>query len=181
MVRLISPFNNKHPLIHPDAFIDLSARIIGAVIIEERVSIWPMVVRRADSESICIKKGSAVLDLSLVEAPAKYPVTIEEETLISHRVVIHGAHIQKRVLIGIGAIVLDGSVVSTGSIVGAGALVAPGTTIPPNSLVMGMPGKVVRETTEKERYFISQQVHELFNKSRQYRTKEGRTTKNTLP
>jgi carbonic anhydrase/acetyltransferase-like protein (isoleucine patch superfamily) len=98
---------------------------------------------------------------------------IGEEALISHRVVIHGAQVQKRALVGIGAIVLDGAVISSGSIIGAGAVIAPGTTIPANSLVMGTPGKVVRETTEEERAHILKQVQELYTKSRQYRLKEG--------
>ena len=169
MVKLITPFYDKYPVVHPDAFVDCTARIIGDVIIEEGVSIWPMVVIRADSESICIKKSSAILDLSMVEAPSTYPVIIDEETLISHRAVIHGAHIQKRALIGIGAIILDGAVISSGSIVGAGSVVPPGTRIPPNSLVMGMPGKIVRETTGEERAFILKQAQELYAKSRYYK------------
>ncbi len=156
-------------MVHPDAFVDRTARIIGDVTIEGGVSIWPMVVIRADSEAICIKKNSAILDLSLVEAPTKYPVMIDEETLISHRAVIHGAYVQKGALIGIGAIILDGAVISSGSIIGAGTVVPPGTNIPPNSLVIGMPGKIVRETTGEERDFILEQIRELHAKSRQYK------------
>jgi carbonic anhydrase/acetyltransferase-like protein (isoleucine patch superfamily) len=128
-----------------------------------------MVVLRADSTAIYIKRSAAILDLSLVEAPTGYSVTIDEEALISHKAVIHGAFIHKRALIGIGAIILDGSVVSSGSIVGAGSVVTPGTRIPPNSLVMGMPGRVVRETTEAERAFILEQIQELYTKSRYYK------------
>jgi len=169
MAKLITPFRDKTPKIHPDAYVDCSARIIGDVIIEEGVSVWPMVVLRADSTAIYIKRGAAILDLSLVEAPTGYSVTIDEEALISHKAVIHGAFIHKRALIGIGAIILDGSVVSSGSIVGAGSVVTPGTRIPPNSLVMGMPGRVVRETTEAERAFILEQIQELYTKSRYYK------------
>jgi len=169
MAKLITPFRDKTPKIHPDAFVDCSARIIGDVIIEEGVSVWPMVVFRADSAAIYIKRNAAILDLSLVEAPKGYSVTIEEEALISHRAVIHGAHVQKRALVGIGAIILDGAVISSGSIVGAGSVVAPGTRIPSNSLVMGIPGKVVRDTTEAEREFILEQIRELYSKSRLYK------------
>ena len=169
MAKLITPFCDKAPIVHSDAFVDRTARIIGDVIIKEGVSIWPMVVIRADSEKIRIKKNSAILDFSLVEAPTKHPVMIDEEALISHRVVIHGAHVQKRALIGIGAIILDGAVISSGSIIGAGSVVPPGTIIPPNSLVMGMPGKIVRETTREERAFILKQVQELYAKSRCYK------------
>lgn len=173
MVKLITPFCDKAPSIHFSAFVDRSARIIGDVTLEEGVSVWPMAVLRADSAAIFIGRKAAVLDLSLVEAPIGHPVMIGEEALISHRVVIHGAQVQKRALVGIGAIVLDGAVISSGSIIGAGAVIAPGTTIPANSLVMGTPGKVVRETTEEERAHILKQVQELYTKSRQYRLKEG--------
>lgn len=169
MAKLITPFCDKAPIVHSDAFVDRTARIIGDVIIEEGVSIWPMVVIRADSEKIRIKKNSAILDFSLVEAPTKHPVMIDEEALISHRVVIHGAHVQKGALIGIGAIILDGAVISSGSIIGVGSVVPPGTIIPPNSLVMGMPGKIVRETTGDEQAFILKQVQELYAKSRYYK------------
>lgn len=169
MAKLITPFCDKVPAIHPDAYIDRSARIIGDVIIEEGVSVWPLVVLRADSAPIYIKTSAAILDLSLVEAPTGYSVMIGEEALISHRAVIHGAHVQKRALVGIGAIVLDGAIISSGSIVGAGSVVKPGTRIPPNSLVMGMPGKIVRETTEAERALILEQIRELYSKSRRYK------------
>jgi carbonic anhydrase/acetyltransferase-like protein (isoleucine patch superfamily) len=173
MVKLITPFCDKTPGIHPSAFVDRSARIIGDVTLEEGVSVWPMAVLRADSAAIFIGRKTSILDLSLVEAPTGHPVIIDEEALISHRVVIHGAQVQKRALIGIGAIVLDGAVISSGSIIGAGSVVAPGTTIPANSLVMGTPGKVVRETTEEERALILKQIDELYTKSRQYKLKEG--------
>jgi carbonic anhydrase/acetyltransferase-like protein (isoleucine patch superfamily) len=169
MVKLITPFRNKTPGIHPDAFVDRSARIIGDVTMEEGVSVWPMVVLRADSAAIHIGRNAAVLDLSLVEAPTGHPVTIAEEALISHRAVVHGAQVLGRVLVGIGAIILDGAVISSGSIIGAGSVVPPGTRIPPNSLVMGMPGKVVRETTEEERALILAQIKELYTKSRLYK------------
>lgn len=174
MVKLITPFRDKKPAIHLEAFVDRSARVIGDVIMEEGVNIWPMVVIRADSAAIHIGRNTAILDLSLVEAPADHPVTIGDEALISHRAVIHGAQIQGRALVGIGAIVLDGALISSGSIIGAGSVVPPGTRIPPNSLVMGMPGKVVRETTEEERALILEQVNELYTKSRQYKVRQER-------
>lgn len=174
MVRLITPFQDKKPAIHPGAFVDPSARVIGDVTIEEGTSIWPMAVIRADSEAIHIDRNAAVLDLSLVEAPTDHPVIIEEEALISHGAMIHGALIQKRALVGIGAIILDGALVSSGSIIGAGSVVPPGTRIPVNSFVMGMPGRVVRETTEKERALILEQINELYTKSRQYKIRQER-------
>ena len=156
------------PTIHPDAFVDISARIIGDVFVEQGASVWPMAALRADSAEIRLGKFSAVLDLALLEAPEGYPVMLEEEAIVSHGAIIHGARIQARALVGIGAIILDGAVVSTGSIIGAGSLITPGTQIPLNSLVLGVPGKVVRKTTLQERQIILDQLRELYQKSRHF-------------
>jgi len=165
----ITRYKDKNPTIHRDAFVDVSSRIIGDVNIGAGASIWPMAVLRADSEGIRVGRRAAILDLVLIEAPKSYPVIIEEESIISHNVVIHGAHIHACVLVGIGAIVLEGAVISSGSVVGAGSVVTAGTFIPPDSLVMGTPAKVVRETSEKERRNIMMQVEELYAKSREYK------------
>jgi len=133
----ITPYRDKVPNIHPNAFIDISVRIIGDVEVAEEASIWPMAVLRADSAQIRIDRRAAVLDLSLLEAPEGYPVWVEEESLISHGALIHGACIKSRALVGIGAIILEGALVSTGCIIGACSLVTAGTHIPPNSLVLG--------------------------------------------
>jgi len=169
MVKLITPFRDKTPDIHPDAFVDHSARIIGDVVIDKGANIWPMAVLRADSAEIMVGRKAAILDLALVEAPEGFPVIIEMEALISHRAVVHGAQVKSGVLVGIGSIVLDGAIISSGSIIGAGSVVPPGTRIPPNSLVMGMPGKIVRETTEDERARIIAQINYLYAKSRHYK------------
>lgn len=169
MTNLITPFRGKTPVVHPDAFVDPSARVIGHVTIEEGASVWPMAILRADSASIRVGRRSAILDLCLLEAPTDHPVMIGDGALISHGAVVHGARIEGLALVGIGAIILDGSVVSSGCIVAAGSVVSPGTTIPPNSLVVGVPGRVARETTQKERDSVLNQINELYTKSRHYK------------
>jgi carbonic anhydrase/acetyltransferase-like protein (isoleucine patch superfamily) len=169
MSEFVTPFGGKAPDIDPDAYVDVSARIIGDVVLSEGVTVWPMAVLRADSSSIRIEKGSAILDLALLEAPKGCPVSVGEKALISHRAAIHGAIIESAVLVGIGAIILDGAVIHSGSIIGAGSVIPPGVHIPPNSLVMGIPGKVVRETTPKEQQDILTQLEDLYQKSRLYR------------
>ena len=169
MANLITPFQDKTPNIHPNAFVDRSARIIGDVIIDKGANIWPMAVLRADSAEIMVGRNAAILDHALVEAPEGFPVIIEMEALISHHAVIHGAQVKSGALVGIGSIILDGAIIYSGSIIGAGSVVPPGTRIPPNSLVMGMPGKIVRETTEDERARILVQINELYAKSRHYK------------
>lgn len=163
----ITPYGDKIPHIHPDAYVDVSARVIGEVHVEEGASVWPMTVLRADDEEVRIGACAAVLDQSLLEAPEGHPVWLENEALVSHGVIIHGARIQSHALVGIGAIILDGALVSSGSIIGAGSIVTPHTRIPPNSLVLGVPGKIVRETTPEERQSIVRQVRGLYQKSRQ--------------
>jgi len=129
--KYITGYEGKNPRIHCSVFIDISARVIGDVVIEEGSSIWPMAVLRADSADIYIGRRSAVLDHSLIESPEGHPVRIEEEVLVSHGAIVHGAHIYSNTLIGLGAIVLEGAIVSSGSIVGAGSLVVAGAHIPP--------------------------------------------------
>jgi carbonic anhydrase/acetyltransferase-like protein (isoleucine patch superfamily) len=102
----------------------------------------------------------------MLEAPEGHPVWVADEALVSHGAMLHGASVESRALVGMGAIVLDGAFVSGGSIIGAGSLLPPGTRVPPNSLVLGVPGKVVRETTQQERESIMVQLAELHDKAR---------------
>ena len=157
-----------NPEIDREAFVDKSARLVGRVRLAPGTSVWPMAVIRADSEAVDLDSRAAVLDLALVEAPAGHPVRVGAQSIISHKAVVHGATIEPGVLIGIGAIVLDGAVIKTGSIVGAGSVVPPGAVIGPEALVLGIPGKTVRQTTPAERETITAQVEELYAKSRIY-------------
>lgn len=165
----ITSLGEKIPFVDPDAFVDISARIIGEVHLDKGVTVWPMAVLRADSSSIHVGRGSAILDLVLVEAPLNYPVSIGENCLISHGAMIHGATILTSSLVGVGAIVLDGATISSGSVVAAGSLVPAGTVVPPNTLVMGSPARVVRETTPGEREALILQLQELSEKTAMYR------------
>lgn len=164
----ISSFQGRVPVIDHAAFIDPSARVIGDVLVAQGVSIWPMAVVRADEAGTVIGKGSAILDLCLLESPAGSPVTIGSGAIISHGAIVHGARIASGVLVGAGAMVLDDAVVGEGSIIAAGALVTPRTVIPPNSFVLGSPARIVRETTSEERQGITQQARRLARKSRAY-------------
>jgi carbonic anhydrase/acetyltransferase-like protein (isoleucine patch superfamily) len=166
---LITSFHGFAPDVDPDAYVDISARLIGRVTLKARVSVWPGAVLRADDEAILIGEGSAVLDLSLLEAPAKKPVIIEPGSLVSHMVCIHGAVVKSGALIGIGAIVLDGAIIGEGALVGAGALVTPGMQVPPGVLVLGQPGKVIRELSPEERKNVHSQLEELKAKAAAYK------------
>jgi carbonic anhydrase/acetyltransferase-like protein (isoleucine patch superfamily) len=165
--RFITPFGGKSPSIHEKAYVDISARIIGDV------SVAAGAILRADSDMIRIGERTAVLDLALIEAPEGHPAIVEDESIISHGVVIHGAFVGARCLVGIGAIVLDGAVINEGSIIAAGSLVPQGTDIPPHSFFAGVPGKRLRETTPGEGENIMKQLQGLYKKSRAYLAPEG--------
>lgn len=165
----VTAFDGHHPVIGPDVFIDPTARLIGRVELEKGASVWPGAVLRADEEAIKIGRGSAVLDLCLVEAPAGAPVIVDDGALISHQACLHGASVHSGALVGIGAIVLDGAVVGSGSLVGAGAVVPPGMAIPPGVLVLGQPARIIRELTPAERDHIRKQLMDLADKARKYR------------
>ncbi len=164
----ITSFEGKSPQYDETVFIDPTARLIGEVVIQSYASIWPLTVLRADSNRIFIGERSALLDKVLIEAPKDYPVTIEKNVLVSHGAILHGCTVREGAIVGIGAIVLDGAEVGGYSMVGSGCVVPPGMKIPENSLVLGIPGKVVRNLSEEERKRSEQQIAEAYEKSRKY-------------
>lgn len=136
--------------IHPTVFVAETATIVGDVTIYPDASIWFGAVIRGDADKIVIGEGTSVQDGAVIHCDANLPTTIGKRVTIGHCAVIHGATIADNVLIGIGAIVLNGATVGEYSIVAAGALVPEGKEIPPRSLVIGVPGKVLREVTQEE-------------------------------
>jgi carbonic anhydrase/acetyltransferase-like protein (isoleucine patch superfamily) len=146
------------PIVHPTAFIHSTATVCGNVTLGARVSVWAGAVIRADSDIIEIGEDSNIQDGSVVHVDEGVPTKIGKRVGVGHRAIIHGATIEDDVLIGMGAILLNGTYVSTGSIVAAGAVVREGFEIPPNSLVMGVPGRIVRQTTAEERERIKKTV-----------------------
>lgn len=135
-------------------FVAETASVIGRVTLEEDVSIWFNAVLRGDNEPIRIRARSNVQEGCVLHADPGFPLEVEEDCTIGHMVMLHGCTIGRGSLIGIGAIVLNGAKIGAGSLIGAGALIPEGKVIPPNSVVLGAPGKVVREATDKDRALI---------------------------
>ena len=163
------PFKGRSPQVEEGVFIDPSSRIIGDVTLRNGASVWPLAVLRADTEAIVIGTNSAILDKALVEAPMGHRVIIEEDVIISHGAILHGAIVRRGALVGIGAIVLDGAEVGKDCIIASGSVVTPGTRIPEGSLAMGIPARVVRSLNEKEMAAKREQLAELKEKSAEYR------------
>jgi carbonic anhydrase/acetyltransferase-like protein (isoleucine patch superfamily) len=135
-------------------FIAPNATVTGDVLLDEGVSIWFGAVIRGDRDAIVIGADSNIQDNAVVHGSRGFPVRVGTQVSVGHGAILHGCQIDDRVLVGMGAILMYGSVVGEGSLIGAGAVVTEGTRIPPHSLVLGMPGRVIRETTPQERESI---------------------------
>jgi carbonic anhydrase/acetyltransferase-like protein (isoleucine patch superfamily) len=132
----------------PAAFIAPNATVMGHVTIASGVSIWYGAVVRGDIEVIQLGRSTNIQDGAILHGDPGKPTILEDCVTVGHRAVVHSAHIESGCLIGIGAIVLDGVRVGAGSIIGAGAVVTK--DIPPRSLVVGVPGKVIRQLEPAE-------------------------------
>ncbi|MEO7454991.1 MAG: gamma carbonic anhydrase family protein [Gemmatimonadaceae bacterium] len=148
----------KTPTIHPTAFVHSAAHVIGDVTLGARVSVWPTAVLRGDSDAIVVGEDSNIQDGSIVHVDPGLACTIGKRVAVGHRAIVHGAVVEDDCLVGMGAILLNRVHVGTGSIIGAGAVCREGMVVPPNSLVVGVPGKVIRETTAEERERIARTV-----------------------
>lgn len=149
--NMIRPFRSVHPQIQSNSYVDVSAQIIGDVHIGEESSVWCNAVLRGDMYYIRIGNRTNVQDNSVIHTRTGiHPTILEDEVTVGHNVTLHGCHVERGSLIGIGSIVLDDVRVGAKSLVAAGSLLSPGTIVPPRSLVMGVPGRVKRSLTEQE-------------------------------
>lgn len=149
---MIRPFRGVLPRVAESAYVDRSAQVVGDIEIGERSSVWLNVSMRGDVNYIRIGDETSIQDNTVLHVERDiHPLIIGNRVTVGHGAVLHGCVIEDHVLIGIGAIVLNGARIGTGSVVAAGSLVTERTQIPPHSLVMGSPAKVKREVTEEER------------------------------
>ena len=153
---MLRPYRSVLPTVHPSAFVDISAQVIGDVHVGAESSLWMNVVVRGDVNSIRVGARTNIQDLTLVHVMREtHPTVIGDNVTVGHSAVVHGCTIEDRCLIGMGAILLNGCRIGTGSIVAAGTLVPEGMVVPPGSMVMGVPGKVRRLLTPKEEVSIT--------------------------
>jgi len=132
-------------------FIAPTATMVGNVVLGEDTGIWFGAVIRGDKDRIEIGTGSNIQDNAVVHTSAGFPTRIGKEVSVGHGAILHGCTIHDRVLVGMGAIVMNGAVVGEDSIVAAGAVVTEGTAIPPGSVVMGVPAKVVKQASAAQK------------------------------
>ncbi|MBI4374732.1 MAG: gamma carbonic anhydrase family protein [Deltaproteobacteria bacterium] len=157
------------PKIHPSVFIAEGVVVIGDVVIGEDSSLWPNTVLRGDVNSIRIGSRTNIQDLSVGHVETgTWPLIIEDEVTVGHRVVLHGCHIKSRCLIGIGSILMNGAVIGEESLVGAGSLVTEKTIIPPRTLALGSPAKVKRDLTPEEIALLKISAESYVQNARSY-------------
>lgn len=141
---------SKKPNINSSCFIADTAVIIGDVVIKKQCGIYPHAVLRGDENKIQVDEGSNIQDGCVIHVDADHSTHIGKHVSIGHMAMVHGATIEDNCLIGIHATVLNGAVIKKGSIIGAHALVTADTIIPENSLVLGIPGKVIKKDESLE-------------------------------
>ncbi|MEU4560767.1 gamma carbonic anhydrase family protein [Actinoplanes sp. NPDC023936] len=157
------------PQTAPTSWIAPGAVLAGRVDLGPDASVWYQAVLRADLDTITIGAGTNLQDGVVVHADPGFPVRVGAHVSVGHRAVLHGCTVADEVLIGMGAIVMNGAHIGSGSIVGAGAVIPEGTVVPAGSLVLGMPGRVRRETTDDERKSIVGNATAYIELARQHR------------
>jgi carbonic anhydrase/acetyltransferase-like protein (isoleucine patch superfamily) len=137
------------PQLDEDTWVAPDANLIGKVVLEAGASVWFGATIRADHEEIRVGRGSNVQENCVMHIDLGYPLTIGADCTIGHKVMLHGCTIVDNTLVGMGATVLNGAKIGNNCLIGAGALITENKVIPDNSLVMGVPGKVVRTLDDK--------------------------------
>ncbi len=165
----IQSFLQHHPQIHESCYIAPSADVIGRVTIHERSSVWFHATLRGDINEIVIGPRSNVQDNAVIHLADNFGCYVGELVTVGHSAILHACTVKDEVLIGMGAIILDGAVIGERSIIGAGALVTGGTVIPPGSLVLGSPARVVKTLDLEEQAKIKNWAEKYVKGSRLYR------------
>ena len=147
------------PKKHPSCYVHKTACLLGAVTLEENVSVWPCAVLRADIAPITVGKGSNIQDNACVHVNYNCPAVIGAGVTVGHGAIVHGSKIGDNCLLGMNAVVLESEIGPNG-IIGAGSVVTAGKNIPAGSLVLGVPAKVVRQLDEDEINSVLHNAHE---------------------
>lgn len=167
----IQAFRNKIPKVDSTAYIAETATIIGDVEIGARCSVWPNAVIRGDARPIRIGENTNVQDNVVIHTPTELdaPVTIGRNVSIGHSAMLHGCEVDDNSLIGIHAVILDKTKIGSWVIIGAGAVIPANIIIPPNSLVVGVPGKIVRQLNNDDLKYIADNAKTYMELGEAYR------------
>lgn len=166
---MIGSLSDFVPSVHPEAWIAPGAVVVGRVTLGEAANVWYGAVLRADDDEILVAPECNIQDLCCLHVDPGEPVILEEGVSLGHRATVHGAHVERGALVGIGAIVLGRARIGAGSLVAAGAVVLPGVRVPAGVLFAGVPGKIVRELTDADRGTFARTAQRYAKRAAQHR------------
>ncbi|MGH7591180.1 MAG: gamma carbonic anhydrase family protein [Gemmatimonadales bacterium] len=155
--------------VHPTAWVAPGAIVLGNVTLGERSSVWYGAILRGDNDRIVVGDETNLQDGTIVHVDEGVPCLIGRRVGVGHRALLHGCIVEDECLIGMASTILNGAVIGTGSVVAAGALVPEGMKVPPGSLVMGVPGRVVRAVDDKLRERIQMTWVHYIEQARRHR------------
>ena len=150
---LIKEYEGHKPNLHPTVRVAENATIVGKATLAEDVNVWYSAVIRADGAEIVIGARTNIQDAAVLHCDSGSPVHVGKNVVIGHGAIVHSCTVGDNSLIGMGATLLSGCKIGSGCIIGAGAVVAGNMTVPDNALVVGLPGKVLKPTTEEQRAY----------------------------
>ncbi len=167
---MLYALDGKSPVYDPaESWIADTAAVVGDVVIEADASVWFGAVVRGDNARIHIGRGSNVQDGAVLHVDPGFPLTLGENVSVGHLAMLHGCTVGDGSLIGIGAVVLNGARIGADCLIAANALITEGKEIPPRSVVMGAPGKVVRELSDEDLERIRRPARSYVERMRLYR------------
>lgn len=166
---MLISYKEHTPRIHESVFVAPGAYLIGDITIGEQSTVWFNAVLRGDEDAIVIGKRCSIQDNATIHLFEGSPVVIEDDVTVGHNVILHGCKIGKRSIIGMGSTILDGAEIGEECIIGADTLIPSGKKIPPRSLVVGSPGKVVREIGEKDVELINLSINTYVQKGIEFK------------
>ncbi|WP_143695799.1 gamma carbonic anhydrase family protein [Virgibacillus proomii] len=166
---LIIPYNHHKPSIHESVFVAPGAYLIGDITIGKKSTIWFNAVLRGDEDSIMIGEKCSIQDNSTIHLFEGCPVVVEDEVTVGHNVILHGCKVGKRSIIGMGSTILDNVEIGEECIIGANTLIPPGKKIPSRSLVVGSPGKIVRDVSAKDLELIQLSIDTYVAKGKDFK------------
>jgi len=146
---MIYKLGEKSPEIANSCFVASSADLIGSVVMHEKSSVWFNCVLRADNEPIVIGENSNIQDGSILHVDDNFPINVDANVTVGHKVMLHGCTIGEGTLIGMNAVILNGAKIGKNCLVGANALVTEGMEVPDGSMVLGSPAKIIKTLDEK--------------------------------
>jgi len=157
-------------LIGSHHYIAHDATVVGDVTLENDVNIWFQVVIRAENDRVHIGEGCNIQDGSVLHVDPGYPLTLARHVSIGHKAMLHGCTVGEGSLIGINSVIMNGAKIGRGTLIGANTLIPEGKEIPDGVLVIGQPGKVVRELKPEERAYLLKVASGYVERSRVYKT-----------